>query len=185
MLVGCSQEQPASTNAATTAETPAVAPQSSADAVKRGEYLVTIMACHDCHTPFKNGPNGPEPDMTRSLSGHPAAMGKMPPVGKLNQPWLWSGAATNTAFAGPWGVSYAVNLTPDPKTGTGIWNEQMFVQAIRTGKHLGAGRPIMPPMPWPAYRSATDEDLKAIFAYTRTLTPITNKVPDYEPPVSQ
>ena len=157
----------------------------NADPVKRGEYLVTIMGCHDCHTPMKNGANGPEPDMARMLSGHPEALGKMPPASKLTPPWMWSGAATNTAFAGPWGVSYSMNLTSDGETGIGRWNEQMFIDSIRNGKQLGAGRPIMPPMPWPAYKHATDDDLKAIFAYLKSTPPIANRIPDYEPPAKQ
>lgn len=150
----------------------------AADArVARGKYLVSVMACNDCHTPFKPGPNGPEPDMARFLSGHPEQVGALP----ARQPegaWLWAGAATNTAYTGPWGVSYAANLTPDANTGLGIWTEDMFIKAIRTGRHMGAARPILPPMPWPVYRNATDEDLKAVFAYLRTLKPIVNHVPD-------
>ena len=88
---------------------------------------------------------------------------------------------TNTAFSGPWGVSYTFNLTPEPNTGLGIWTEEMFVRTIRTGRHMGVSRPINPPMPWPAYRNATDEDLKAIYAYLRTIKPIVNHVPDYQP----
>jgi hypothetical protein len=157
--------------------------QSAAEArVKRGAYLVTIMACDDCHTPMKMGPNGPEPDMSRRLSGHPEMM-KMPPAPAMNGPWVWAGAGTNTAFAGPWGVSYTANLTPDPQSGLGsAWNEERFIQAIRTGKHIGSGRPINPPMPWPSYRHASDEDLKAIWAFLRTVKPMKNFVPDYQPP---
>jgi hypothetical protein len=59
----------------------------------------------------------------------------------------------------------------------------MFVNAIRTGKHMGTSRAILPPMPWPAFRNATDEDLKSIYAYLRTVTPLTNHVPDVQPPV--
>lgn len=143
--------------------------------VKRGAYLTAIMGCADCHTPMKMGSHGPEPDMSLAFSGHPAAM-KLPPAG-LKAPWMWAGAATNTAFAGPWGVSFSANLTPD-KTGLGEWTPDMFVKAIKTGKHLGKGRPILPPMPQPAFSHATDEDLRAIFAYLRTLQPIENKVPD-------
>jgi len=150
-------------------------------AAARGEYLVKTIGCSDCHTPMKMGPAGPEPDVTRFLSGHPEQMGPLPPA-KANGPWLWSGAATMTAFTGPWGVSYAANLTPDQNTGLGIWTEQMFVTALRTGKHMGVSRPIMPPMPWPAFRNASDEDLKAIYAYLRTVKPIVNHVPDYQPP---
>ena len=150
------------------------------DAVKRGEYLVSVVGCNDCHTPLKMGPQGPEPDMTRFLSGHPEQVGPLP-AANAQGPWLWAGAATNTAFAGPWGTSYAANLTPDQNTGLGIWDETMFVNAIRTGRHMGTSRPIMPPMPWPAFRNASDEDLKAIYAYLRTIKPITNHVPDVQP----
>ena len=151
--------------------------------IERGGYLVNTMECHDCHTPWKMGAHGPEPDMSRALSGHPEQVGTLPATAHSNGPWVWSGAGTNTAFSGPWGVSYTANLTPDQNTGLGIWTEQMFIQAIRTGKHMGVSRPINPPMPWPAYRNATDADLKAIYAYLRSLKPVANHVPDYEPPV--
>ena len=151
--------------------------------VERGRYLVSAMGCNDCHTPWKMGPKGPEPDMTRMLSGHPAAL-KMPPAPAAQGPWLWSGAATNTAFAGPWGVSYAANLTPDQNTGLGIWREEDFVGAIRTGKHFGVSREILPPMPWSAFRNLTDEDLKSIYAFLRTIRPVSNLVPDPQPPAA-
>jgi cytochrome c len=154
----------------------------SRDQAKRGEYLVSVIGCTDCHTPLKMGPHGPEPDMSRFLSGHPEQMGRLPVV-STQAPWLWNGAATNTAFNGPWGVSYAANLTPDTNTGLGIWTEEMFVKTLRTGKHMGTSRDILPPMPWPMYKNATDEDLKAIYAYLRTITPITNHVPDIQPPL--
>jgi hypothetical protein len=149
--------------------------------IQRGEYLVKIMGCNDCHTPWKMGPQGPEPDMTRFLSGHPEQVGPLPNA-KAAEPFIWSGFSTNTAFSGPWGVSYAFNLTPEQNTGLGIWTEEMFVKTIRTGRHMGVSRPINPPMPWPAYRNATDEDLKAVYAYLRTIKPIVNHVPDYVPP---
>src|SRR3978361_948821 len=78
--------------------------------IKRDAYLVTIMGCNDCHSPKKLGPNGPEPDKDRLLSGHPADM----PLGKINPSELKSWVLFNqnlTAFVGPWGVSYAANLT--------------------------------------------------------------------------
>jgi cytochrome c553 len=144
---------------------------------ERGRYLVTVVGCGDCHTPMKLGPKGPEPDLTRFLSGHPEQVGTLPPA-KAQGPWLWAGAATNTAFAGPWGTSYAANLTPDRNTGLGIWTEEMFVAAMRTGRHMGTAREILPPMPWPAIRNASDADLKSIYAYLRTLKPVANHVPD-------
>lgn len=151
--------------------------------VERGRYLVSIAACHDCHTPLKMGANGPEPDMSRMLSGHPETV-KMSPPPTLPANGLWQAvtSATNTAWAGPWGVSFTANLTPDQNTGLGIWTEAMFVTAIRTGKHMATSRPILPPMPWPVYRNMTDEDLKAVFAFLRSIPPITNHVPDPIPP---
>ena len=150
--------------------------------IARGEYLVTVGGCADCHTPLKMGANGPEPDMSRWLSGHPQQL-KMPPAPKLEQgPWVWMGAGTNTAFAGPWGVSYAMNLTPDELTGIGIWTEEMFIKTLRTGKHWGEGRPIQPPMPWQNFSRMTDEDLKSVYAYLRSIPPVRNLVPDYQEP---
>lgn len=151
-----------------------------ADPVERGRYLVTVTGCNDCHTPFKMGEHGPEPDMTRMLAGHPQNLA-MPPAPAAQGPWIWSGAATNTAFAGPWGVSYASNLTPEPNTGLGIWTEDLFIKALRTGKHWGQARPILPPMPWQGYARMTDDDLKAIYAYLRTIPPVVNTVPESVP----
>ena len=155
--------------------------QGAADAVKRGEYIVKSMGCADCHTPNKMGPNGPEPDQTKWLSGHPAEM-KLPPAPAPSGPWIASVAATMTAWSGPWGTSFTANLTPDKETGTGQWTEQQFVDTIRSGRHLGRGREILPPMPWPAIRNMTDADLKAIFAYLQSITPVKNRVPDPLPP---
>ena len=167
---------------AAAAEAPAGAPAAaSADLVGGGRYLVTIMACNDCHTPFKMGKTGPEPDMTRMLSGHPEGM-KLGPPPKLEGGWLMAGAATNTAWAGPWGVSYTANLTPDQNTGIGIWTEDMFIKAMRSGKHMGTSRVILPPMPWPWYAKMRDDELKAIFAYLKSIPPIRNHVPDPTPP---
>jgi len=144
---------------------------------ERGKYLVNMIGCSDCHTPFKMGPKGPEPDMERFLSGHPEQIGPLE-APKPSGLWLMATAATNTAFAGPWGVSYTANLTPDQNTGLGIWTEEMFLKAIRTGRHMGVSREILPPMPWPSFRNATDEDLKSIYAYLRSIKPIVNHVPD-------
>lgn len=153
------------------------APEAAAARVQRGAYLVGMMGCNDCHTPWKVGPRGPEPDMTRSLNGHPADV-VMPPAPALpDGPWVWMGAATNTAFAGPWGVSFAANLTPDRETGLGLWTEEMFIATMRTGRHQGKGRPVLPPMPVKMIGTANDEDLRAIFAYLQSLPPASNRVP--------
>lgn len=176
VTAGCAK-QPATTESGhgATAVPAAMTP------VQRGEHLVKTMGCNDCHTPWKLGANGPEPDMTKFLSGHPAEFQMPPPPDLSGQPWQWVGAATMTAFAGPWGVSYAPNLTPDV-TGTASWTEAQFIEVIRSGKVLGGARPIMPPMPWPNIAQLTDDDLKAMYAYLRTIPPIANLVPSYQPP---
>ena len=162
----------------------AVAPSS---VVERGRYLATIGSCNDCHTPFKMGAKGPEPDLSRLLSGHPESVVMPPPPALPPGPWVWVGSGTNTAFAGPWGVSYAMNLTPDRNTGLGIWTEEMFVKALRTGRHMGQSRPILPPMPWPNVGQMTDQDLQALFAYLRSIPAVKNRVPEpqiAEPPAA-
>ncbi len=145
---------------------------------QRGEYLVTGTGCGDCHTPLKMGPSGPEPDQARLLSGHPEAL-VMPPAPKLPAgPWMGTFSATLTAWAGPWGVSFAMNLTPDPETGLGKWTAQTFIDTIRSGRVMGRGRQVLPPMPYPAMRNLTDDDLKAMFAYLQSIPRLSNHVPD-------
>jgi hypothetical protein len=171
-LVFCNQ--PTKTEETASANTTSISPDSL---VKRGAYLVSIMGCNDCLTPKKMGPNGPEFDTERTLSGHPADM----PVAKFD-----TGTAKNwilfnqilTNYVGPWGISYSANLTPD-STGIGSWTEAQFFKAIREGKYKGLDntRPLLPPMPWQEYRNATDEDLKAVFAYLKSNKPVRNVVP--------
>jgi mono/diheme cytochrome c family protein len=154
--------------------------------IERGAYLVRTMGCNDCHTPLKMGPKGPEPDMTRALTGHPSDLVMPPPPQLPPGPWAWLGAATSTAFAGPWGVSFTANLTPDPATGLGKWTEDMFIATMRTGRHEGKGRPIKPPMPYFIIGALNDADIKALFAYLQSLPPVKNRVPDpVDPPESQ
>jgi hypothetical protein len=152
--------------------------------VARGGYLVTIGGCNDCHTPLKMGPKGPEPDMARMLSGHPESFPIAGGAAAPSAAWLMTMAASGTAFSGPWGVSFAANLTPDDNTGLGIWTEDMFVKAVRTGRHMGVSRPILPPMPWPNVGAMNDDDLKAVYAYLRSIQPIHNRVPEPLPPPS-
>lgn len=155
--------------------------------IQRGEYLVTVGGCHDCHSPKRMTPHGPEPDPDRLLSGHSAeaALPAVPP-GAVG-PAQWGGLFTHdlTAWVGPWGVSFAANLTPKPTTGLGGWSEELFIRTMRSGKHLGVGRQILPPMPWFNYAKLSDDDLKAIFAYLRTLKPIVNAVPAPLPPAGR
>jgi hypothetical protein len=128
------------------------------------------------------GPKGPEPDMTRMLSGHPQDFAITAPAKMPEGPWLTATAPTNTAFSGPWGVSFTANLTPDEETGLGKWTQTTFTQTIRTGRHMGRGRPILPPMPIPMYKNFTDADLEAIFTYLQSIPVVKNRVPDPLPP---
>jgi hypothetical protein len=164
-----------------TAFADAPATDAAAAKVERGRYLVTTSGCHDCHTPLKPGPDGPERDMDRMLSGHPETVA-MPPLRAPDLPWEVVGSATATAWQGPWGVSFTANLTPDPETGLGRWTLQNFKDTIRTGRHMGRGRPVLPPMPIPMYKHFNDEDLSAIFAYLQSIPAVKNRVPEPLPP---
>ena len=153
---------------------------SQTELIERGKYLTTVSGCHDCHTPKVMTPAGPELDTTRLLSGHPKD-DKVPAVIKTQDWVLFSNDLT--AAAGPWGVSYSANLTPDD-TGIGNWTFEQFKTAIREGKSKGlqGSRPLLPPMPWQMIRNMTDTDLKSIFAYLKSLPPIDNLVPAPTPP---
>ncbi len=169
---------------------PAASVASSAPAqsqIERGRVLVVAGGCHDCHSPKKMGPNGPEPDMSRMLSGHPEGEAVPAPYQPApGSPWVVATTADLTAWSGPWGVSFPANLTPDPNTGlrSGVWTEELFIKALRTGKHMGTARDILPPMPWQLYSQLSDDDLKAIWAYLGSIPPIANHVPDPIPPAA-
>jgi mono/diheme cytochrome c family protein len=148
---------------------PPAKPQTAAPAgtAARGAQLVMLGGCHDCHTPKL--PSG-ELDMSRVLSGHPEKAPLAPEV--------VGGVSTNmllTSWRGPWGVTLARNLTPDNETGTGKWTFEDFRKTIRTGVNP-RGETVLPPMPIAMYQNLPETDLKAIYAYLRTLTPVRNQV---------
>jgi len=144
-------------------------PAERARQIDRGRYLVSITACHDRHSPKVDAQMTPDP--TRLLSGRPATT--MPP---LQGPQEIRVSLDLTAWSGPWGNSYAANLTSDKETGLGArYTEASFIKTIRTGKKP-EGESLAPPMPWTVYRNMTDQDLRAIFAYLTTLKPINNAV---------
>jgi hypothetical protein len=154
------------------------------DPVARGRYLVSFAGCNDCHTPwvFNKELGMPVPDHTRFLSGHPA--GGPEPTAKVDPKTdLAFIGATFTAFKLPFGMVYSANLTPDKETGIGNWTEEMFVGVFRKGLHMGVeGRPVLPPMPWQEYRNMTDDDLKAVFAFLKTIPAIHNPIADPKVP---
>jgi mono/diheme cytochrome c family protein len=155
---------------------------SQTEMVKRGDYLVNSIGCDDCHSPKRMGPHGPEVIPELRFSGYPADR----PLQKIDtnvvkQGWVML-AGDLTAAVGPWGVSFAANITPD-ETGIGNWTEHNFLTAIRHGKFKGLenNRSLLPPMPWFVYKNLTDEDLKSIFAYLKTMPAVKNVVPAPKP----
>jgi len=122
--------------------------------LQRGEYIANIAGCHDCHTP---GALYGSADFKRALSG------------------------SELGWQGPWGVSYPRNLTPDPATGLGSWTDAEIERALRSGVKKD-GTPLLPPMPWPDFAHLTPEDMAALIAYLRSITPVVHKVPDVIPP---
>ena len=158
-----------------------------ADKVEHGKYLVYTMGCGDCHSPKKMTDRGPVPDMDRWLMGHPAN-DTLPAIDyneMTSGQWILFNPGL-TASVGPWGTSYAANLTPDP-SGIGSWSLEQFKKAMTEGKFKGMddGRPIMPPMPWQNFKDLTDKDLQDIFAYLNSIKPIENVVPAYMPPAKE
>ncbi len=144
------------------------APGANGDPVARGKFLADVLGCVDCHSP--KGPDGKIlPGMM--LAGHRA----VDPYATWSDS-LWDAgmgmivAPSGTAFAGPWGVTFGRNLTPDPTTGIGGWNEEAFIYILREGT-------LKPPMPSLAYGNLSDDDLKAIFAYFRSVPAVNNLVP--------
>jgi mono/diheme cytochrome c family protein len=119
-------------------------------AVARGQYLVAIAGCGDCHTP---GHFLGKPDEGRLLGGSDVGF-EIPGLG---------------AFFGP-------NLTPDAKTGLGVWTEADIVAAITTGVRPD-GRELAPAMPWRGYAALTPGDASAIAAYLKSLPPVSNDAP--------
>ncbi len=156
---------------------------SQTEMVALGKYIVSTSGCSDCHTPKIFTPTGPTFDTTRLLSGFPQGE-KLPALDvKFVAPGNWVAVEVNSAsWVGPWGISYASNLTPDNATGIGTMTEEMFIKTLREGNYMGVGRPLLPPMPWQVIGQKTDQDLKAIYAYLQSIKPIHNEVPQPTPP---
>ena len=146
--------------------------------IERGRHQVANGGCNDCHTPRKFDPEVgmPVPDMSRMLSGHPE--GAPDPVGAPAGHDMGVIGATMTSYKLPFGTVYTANLTPEKDTGLGAWTPEMFMRAVRTGRHMGGnGRPILPPMPWPNVAQLSDSDIKAVFAFLQSIPAIRNDVP--------
>lgn len=153
--------------------------------VKWGEHLISVGGCGDCHTPKKLTPQGPVDDSSLMLSGHPAQF----PLPDIDRTILESrkmfASQTLSFWIGPWGVSFAANLTPD-STGILAWTEDQFITSLRDGysKGIKSNRRLLPPMPLQTTKHYTDDELRAMFAYLKTIKPVKNAVPQPLPPVT-
>jgi mono/diheme cytochrome c family protein len=154
--------------------------------IDRGQYLVIITGCNDCHSPKRFGANGPEIDSSTRLSGFPSIR-PIPefPVSEIKKGHIVVNEDA-TAAMGPWGTSFAANISSDA-TGIGNWKEEQFKNAMTHGKFKGldGSRMLMPTMPWPNFAIMNDEDLKAIFAYLKSTRPVNNNVPAFKPFVAK
>jgi hypothetical protein len=155
---------------------------SDMELIEKGAYLIENMGCAHCHTPKRLTEKGPVPDMERWLMGYPSS-DSLPKIDSDmigSSPWVLFHPDL-TAAVGPWGTSFAGNLTPDA-TGIGNWTLDQFKKAVRDGKYKGMeqNRPMMPPMP--VFSNIKDEDLKAMFTYLKSITPVENVPPSYRPP---
>ncbi len=183
----CSNDKPAEATEVKEAS-PSEAPKfgtSFASQVEWGKHIVTVGGCNDCHTPKIMTPQGPVEDTSRMLSGH---YGNIPVAAVDRKQFESKGyiaTADFTAWIGPWGISYAANLTPD-ETGTGKWTEDQFLNALKTLvlHGLPGGRPLLPPMAMMPVKHYTDDEMKAIFTYLKTIKPVRNIVPAPTPPAS-
>jgi hypothetical protein len=178
---GCSKSSPGDASAPQPAYT---ASSFTAEQVTRGAGLVDEWKCNFCHTPELKGPDGkPMPNPERLLSGHP----QDEPVPDVADMVITSDAfmefldnLDNTTWASNDTLVFSANLTPDMETGIGPWTPEQFVATIRQGQHMGLGKRLLYPMPWQELAELPDADLISIYAYLRTINPVSNKVP---PPV--
>ena len=159
----------------------AISPVYTAAQVTRGAELVNEWKCNYCHTPELKGADGkPVPNPQKLLSGHPQDE-KIPGVSDMviTSPEFMEflDNLENTVWATNDDLVFASNLTPDIETGIGSWTEAQFVETLRSGIHMGLGRRILYPMPWQELAQLPDGDLISIYAYLRTIDPVSNNVP--------
>ena len=126
------------------------------DAIDRGEYLVELLGCGVCHT---NGAFDGAPDLGRSLAGSQTGIAWESPLGEKRP-----------------GIVYPPNITPDEKTGIGLWSDNQIANALSAGIGRHGSRRIAM-MPWQGYAKLSSDDVDAIVAYLRSIKPIESRVP--------
>ena len=124
------------------------------DQLKYGAYLVSMADCNGCHTPYVKG----QPDFSREFAGG------------------------NTFTIGNFKVTSA-NITPDSTTGIGAWDVEAFMKKFTVcreekGYNYNPGK-LNTVMPIVDYAGMKDDDLKAIYAYLRTVKPVKNSIAKY------
>jgi mono/diheme cytochrome c family protein len=102
------------------------------------------------------------------------------PVNQQNVPLPGMDLAGGQVLTGPWGSAASANITPSA-SGISYYDEALFIRTLRTG--AVRVRKLNVIMPWTYFRHMTDPDLKAIFAYLRTVKPVDHSVDNTEPPV--
>src|SRR5947207_8442042 len=85
------------------------------------------------------------------------------------------------AIPSPFGTFYVPNISPDPADGIGRWSESDFVSAVRKGISP-AGTHYFPAFPYTSYAHATVQDVRDLFAYLRTLQPVSGTGADRDVP---
>src|SRR3954447_14130942 len=85
------------------------------------------------------------------------------------------------AIPSPFGTFYAPNISPDPSDGIGRWSETDFVTAVQKGTSP-EGTHYYPVFPYASYQRAKVEDVRDIFAYLKTLAPVSGHVRDHDMP---
>jgi hypothetical protein len=129
------------------------------DRLRYGQYLIAVGHCEGCHTPVDQRTQKPLPGM--SFAGGEDLVG------------FWGPDTTKLTTVN------ALNLTPHP-SGISYMDEALFIKALRTGQVQA--RQLSNIMPWSFFRNLTDDDLKAMYAYLRTVTPVQHRVDNTEPP---
>ncbi len=111
--------------------------------IEKGKYLVSACGVLKEHTPLREG----KPDMSKFMSG------------------------SNIGYAGPWGVYYPKNLTPDSDTGIGLLTDDEIISEIKgdSGNVPGYFSDY--------YKNLNEEDLRCIMMYLKSLEPVVNKAP--------
>jgi mono/diheme cytochrome c family protein len=155
---------------------PPAAPEDLARPVDRGAYLVRLARCGFCHTP-RPAKGSMRHRLTEREFGGGRRFSRAPFYDQVDpDPWL---GAPGVRSPEEDGILASANITSDP-SGIAFYDESIFIQTLRTGR-VGGIRPLSGAMPWNYFRTLTDEDLRAIFSYLRSVRPVSHRVNNTDP----